>query len=100
MEYRIVCTEQEPVGEPTAHDHIVGVGTVRNAEETPRRWPLAEVLGAMDHGDAFYTLGERSGRSVWVLEGSCPACGGRIIRSIPDSAQDNNLEELRRCLRG
>jgi len=51
--YRIVCTEQEPVIEPTTHAHIVAVGTGTGPDKADQRWTLNEVLAAMDKGDSF-----------------------------------------------
>src|SRR5436305_1967913 len=62
MRYRIVCTNQEPVNEPTTHAHIVAVGTGSDLNKADQKWTLDEVLSAMDRGDEFYTKGEQSGR--------------------------------------
>lgn len=97
MDYRIVCTEQEPVGAPPQHAHIVAVGTGDDANKSSQRYTLAEVIRMMDRGDRFYTKGERSGRIALVIKVACSRCGHTIIKSAPDAVQDNNLDSLRYC---
>jgi len=95
--YRIICTTQEPVSQPTTHAHIVAVGTGATAQHYTQRWTLAEVLAAMDRGDTFYTRGESSGREARVEKYTCTACWRTWIRSTADAVQDNNLDNLPRC---
>jgi hypothetical protein len=95
--YRIVCTEQEPVTQPTTHAHIVAVGTGNDPDTANRRWTLKEVLAAMGLGDTFYTQGKTSGKIARVVKYTCGLCGRTHIRSSPDAVQDNNLDSLRRC---
>ena len=71
--YRIVCTEQEPVTEPTTHAHIVAVGTGTDPDKADKRWTLNEVLTAMDKADTFYTQGQTSGRVAEVEKIRLPA---------------------------
>jgi hypothetical protein len=97
MSYRIVCTDQEPVYQPTTHAHIVGVGTGTNPDQADARWTLAQVISAIDRGEVFYTVGRTSGRKALVQVVACGHCRGRIIRSAPDATTDNNLDHLRRC---
>jgi hypothetical protein len=95
--YRIVCTEQEPVTQPTSHAHIVAVGTGIDPDQATKRWTLNEVLAAMEGGDTFYTKGKSSGQLALVRRVACDTCGRYIIRSAPDAVWDNNLDSLRRC---
>lgn len=95
--YRIVCTEQEPMSQPTTHAHIVAVGTGTDPDKADSRWSLQQVLNAMGNGDVFYTQGKQSGRIAKVERQNCRACGRAIIRSAADSVTDNNLDSLRRC---
>ncbi len=95
--YRITCTQQVPVTEPTTHAHIVAVGTGLTAQSYSRRWTLNEVLAAMDRGDVFYTTGEQSGRTAYVEKYVCTLCRRTYIRSNPDAVKDNNLDSLPRC---
>jgi hypothetical protein len=95
--YRIVCTEQVPVTEPTTHAHIVAVGTGSEPEKADKRWTLSEVLAAMDKGDVFQTQGEQSGKIARVEKYVCSLCKKTWIRSTADSVKDNNLDSLRRC---
>ncbi len=95
--YRIVCTEQEPVTQPTTHAHIVAVGTGNDPDSANKRWTLNEVLAAMDQGHTFYTQGKNSGKVAQVQKYVCQLCGRTHIRSTPDAVQDNNLDNLRRC---
>jgi hypothetical protein len=96
-QYRIVCTEQEPVYQPTTHAHIVAVGTGTNPDAADKRWTLDRVLAAIDRGDTFYTKGTSSGKVALVRKVACPTCRRYIIRSAPDAVWDNNLDSLRRC---
>jgi hypothetical protein len=95
--YRIVCTEQEPVTQPTTHAHIVAVGTGTDPDTAKERWTLKEVLAAMDQEHTFYTQGKNSGKVARVEKYTCRLCGRAHIRSSPDAVQDNNLDSLRRC---
>jgi hypothetical protein len=95
--YRIVCTNQEPAGNPPTHAHIVAVGTGNNPNQADRKWTLAEVLAAMDRGDTFYTQGVNSGKIAGVEKYYCAKCQRTYIRSTPDAVQDNNLDNLPRC---
>lgn len=95
--YRIVCTEQEPVTEPTTHAHIVAVGTGTDPDKADKRWTLNEVLTGMDQGDVFYTEGVTSGKIALVEKYVCSLCRRTWIRSTADAVKDNNLDSLRRC---
>lgn len=99
MSYRIVCTEQEPLYRPTAHAHIVAVGTGSDPDRATTRWTREEVVYAIDvQGQTFYTLGKYTGKVAYVETVACPdGCGTRIIRSRADATTDNNLDSLRRC---
>lgn len=96
--YRIVCTNQEPVTQPTTHAHIVTVGTGADPNKADKRWSLQEVMNAMDRGDAFYTQGVSSGKIAWIEKYNCALCRRTYIRSTPDAVHDNNLDSLRQCL--
>lgn len=95
--YRIVCTEQQPVHQPTTHAHIVAVGTGTDPKKATKRWKLSEALNAMNNGDSFYTQGTTSGKAARVEKYGCPKCGRTYIRSTRDAVHDNNLDNLRRC---
>ena len=95
--YRIVCTDQEPITQPTTHAHIVAVGTGTDPDKAEQKWPLADVLSAMNKGDNFYTVGKQSGKRASVEAVPCPHCQRMIIRSTRDAVTDNNLDSLRRC---
>ena len=97
-QYRIVCTTQVPVYEPTTHAHIVAVGTGDDPDQYSKYWTLDEVLQAIDAGHTFYTKGETSGKTALVEKLLCPSCRGTYtIRSKPDAVKDNNLDSLRTC---
>jgi len=96
--YRIVCTNQEPVNLPHDRAHIVSVGT-GDSSGYSNYWSLSEVLNAMDQGHAFYTYGESSGKTALVHKYTCPKCSRTHIRSEPDAVQDNNLDNLSTCKR-
>ena len=93
--YRIVCTEQVPVSQPTTHAHIVAVGTGASANKAEQRWTVDEVWAAIDRRDTFYTKGETSGKIAYVRKHVC--CNRRTLRSDADAVRDNNLDSLRRC---
>ena len=95
--YRIICTNQVPVDEPTTHAHIVAVGTGDDPEAPPtKRWTLQEVIDAIEDGDDFYTEDSEGNRAdVDVI--ACPACDHEIIRTGPDDSTDNNLDSLPIC---
>jgi hypothetical protein len=95
--YRIVCTVQVPVSEPTTRAHIVNVGTGTDPDQADRRWSVDEVLRAIDSGDDFYTLGRQTGRRAAVHKYICGGCHRTFVRSGPDAVTDNNLDSLRTC---
>lgn len=96
--YRVVCTEQEPIYQPTTHAHIVAVGTGSNPDKASQRWTLDQVIRAILYsGDSFYTQGKTSGKVARVVVVNCGHCNRQIIKSTPDAVYDNNLDSLRRC---
>lgn len=95
--YRIVCTDQEPVTQPTTHAHIVSVGVGNDPNKADQKWTLNQVVTALNNGDVFYTQGVTSGRIARVESYVCSACRRTHIRSTPDAVADNNLDSLRRC---
>lgn len=98
VNYRIVCTEQQPFYQPTTHAHIVAVGTGNNPAQADERWTLDQVLGAMDRGHTFYTKGVYSGKVAGVHKYVCRLCRRTYIRSNADVVRDNNLDSLRKCI--
>ena len=96
-QFRIVCTEQEPIYQPTTHAHIVAVGTGSESNKATQRWTLHEVISAMNAGTTFYTFSPSTNKVALVVKVSCFKCGQTIIRSAPDAVTDNNLDNLRRC---
>jgi hypothetical protein len=97
MNYRIVCTEQEPATNPPSHAHIVAVGVGNDPNGAEQRLLLSSVLMMMDRGDIFYTKGTTSGKVAKVEKYWCSSCEKYHIRSSPDATTDNNLDNLRYC---
>jgi hypothetical protein len=95
--YRIICTRQEPVTQPTTHAHIVSVGTGVEPTQYNQTWTLAQVLTALAQGHTFYTQGQSSGRQAEVHPFKCPHCQRQTIRSATDGVWDNNLDSLPGC---
>lgn len=95
--YRIICTNQVPVTEPTTHAHIVAVGTGVEPTTYQRKWTLDQVLAAMAAGNVFYTQGATSGKVAHVTPYVCGRCRRTYIRSTPDAIHDNNLDALPNC---
>jgi len=62
MNYRIVCTNQEPVPNPPQHAHIVAVGVGNDPNAASQRYTLTQVLQMIDNGDGFYTQGTQTGK--------------------------------------
>lgn len=98
--YRIVCTDQEPSGQSDEHAHIVAVGVGDDPAKAPRKWPLDEVLRAIDRGDVFYTKGADTGKLAIVMKYTCAPCRRVHIRSAADRVSDNDLDRMRRCSEG
>lgn len=96
-QYRIVCTDQEPVNWPNSHAHIVSVGISTNGNRAENRLTLEQVISALDRGEEFYTYGEHSRKVARVIKAPCGHCSRTIIKSSPDAVTDNNLDSLRRC---
>ena len=97
MDYRIVCTEQEPAHNPPKHAHIVAVGTGADPNSANQRFTLVQVIHRLSNGDRFYTKGLRTDKIAWVEKFWCSPCGKYHIRSSPDATTDNNLDSLRYC---
>ena len=97
MDYRIVCTEQEPAQNPPQYAHIVAVGIGKNPDKADRRLTLNQVIQMMDNGDRFFTQGLQTGKVAWVEKYLCSYCKRYHIRSSPDATTDNNLDSLRYC---
>ncbi len=95
-EYRVICTIQEPLGEPHEYAHIVQVGTGSDAGWN-QMWTVAQVIQAKAAGDRFYTLSPSTGKRADVVVVNCPSCGRQILRTVGDVVTDNNLDELPRC---
>lgn len=87
---QIICTNQEPVGEPHDQAHIVEAGTLLPRETLE----LEEILQQMNQGETFYT--KVDGQKAEVHQFEC-SCGQTTIRTDPDSAEENNLDNLRNC---
>lgn len=93
---RIVCTDQEPTGNP--HDaHIEAVGVGDDPESADARLTVDEVYQAMDAGDTFYTKSQETGKEAEVHKFNCRHCGQKTLRSTADDHEDNNLDNLREC---
>ncbi len=93
---RIVCTEQEPVGQP--HDaHIEAVGVGDDPTSADEQLTVGEVYRAMDRGDTFYTKSRKTGKEAEVHKYECGHCGKKTLRSDADATEDNNLDNLREC---
>lgn len=97
MNYRIVCTEQEPASQPPQHAHIVAVGVGDDPNSAEDRFTLDEVIKKMDAGNKFYTKGVNSGKVARVEKYNCKYCRRTYIRSEPDATTDNNLDNIRTC---
>ncbi len=94
--YRIVCTTQSPADYSHDHAHIVKVGiNTKQGNRADTSMTLDEVLKKLDWGDDFYTIGEKSGKKIFVQAVTC--CGKRYIKTYPDQHLDNNLDNLRAC---
>ena len=97
MDFRIVCTEQEPASAPPKHAHIVAVGVGTDPGAASTKYSLAEVITKMEQGSRFYTKGTTSGKVAWVEKYKCSSCRKTHIRSKADATTDNNLDSLRKC---
>ena len=97
--YRVVCVRKKRNG--SDHKHIVSVGVTKDArQDTPDSFmSVARVRDAIDEQNVFLTIGPRTGRIALVEKLSCTRAGCAFlgIRSDPDPAEDNNLDDLDRC---
>ena len=98
-EYHIVCTDQQPVNEPTSHAHIVAVGVdTDNDGYADKRHILQTVIDNIDgRSIRYYTIGNVTGKPAYVEVVPCHKCNHKIIKTLPDDTRDNNLDSLRRC---
>ncbi len=98
-DYKIICTDQEPVYQPTTHAHIVSVGIdTNNDSRADDKHTKQQVIQNIELGtDRYYTVGQITGIRAFVEVSYCQYCSGKIIKSTPDSTRDNNLDYIRRC---
>ncbi len=91
---RIVCVETEH-----PHRHILAVGIGTEASRATERLTVKEVREAIANGEVFYTVGNVSGDVALVSPDDCRinGCTIKTIRTHPDDARDDNLDELRVC---
>ena len=94
MRYRAISMRYLDIIHPHVHPHVTSVGTGRTGWRRDRNWTVAQVLGAMDNGDTFYTQSESTGKITEVEAYICPICGQRWIRTCGRVAEDNKLETL------
>ena len=94
MTKRIVCVETEH-----PHRHILAVGVGAAASKATERLTVGEVRTAIANGDVFYTVGSVTGDVALVSPDDCRinGCTIKTIRTHPDDARDDNLDELRVC---
>jgi len=93
-DYRIMCVTLD---QPTAHKHIVGVGTANSPSQPLVQWTIAQLRSALSAGDRFYTYAV--GSNAAVVEPFTCDCGYITIRSSADATLANNLDRLRECPR-
>lgn len=94
---RICVTDQRPVVSPTKHAHIVAVGTGDNPDRPDSVWTLAQVVSSIRHNThTFWTWSYTHQKWAGVSTFTCGYCIREHIRSNPDAAEDNNLENLPR----
>jgi hypothetical protein len=95
-QYRIICARQESFDTPHVHPHVVIVGTEKLAGYS-KLWTITQVYNAMDQGDTFHTLGDKSQKSAAVQKYKCPHCDESTLRSARGAVTDNNLDNLPSC---
>ena len=95
--YRIVCIEKHPTHKDRYH-HIVAVGTGSDPDQADQRWTVDEVIAALDAGHTFYVK-DSQGNSAEVIAANCPVHGHnhRIIITVADDKESDNLLDLREC---
>lgn len=91
---RIVCVETKH-----AHRHILAVGIGSNPDKATERKTVEEVRRNIADGEMFFTVGSHSGETAWVSPEDCNIgdCVVPTIRTHPDDAKDDNLDEMRAC---
>jgi len=99
-DYRIVCTDQDPVYQPTTHAHIVAVGidTDNDGYAEDKHTKDQVIKNIKSRLYRYYTIGPKTGIKAFVEVVYCVFCRSEIIRSTPDATTDNNLDSLRRCV--
>lgn len=97
MPYRIICTRQLPVSNPTSHAHITHVGTGATTANYELLWTVQQVFDAMARGEKFYTVSPSTGKIASVTRVKCPRCTHDVLRSAADAVTDNNLDSLPKC---
>ena len=100
--YRIICTTQEPIHQPTTHAHIVAVGTGPTAQHYTQRWTLDQVLAAMDRGNTFYTLSQplhHQARSNERRRTVARATRGVMVITRPSLRIEEQSGEAGRCFK-
>jgi hypothetical protein len=95
-QHRIIGTRQESFEMPHVHSHVIIVGTEKQAGFS-KLWTITQVYNAIDQGETFVTYGEKSQKTAAVLKHICPLCDEKTLRSAPEAAADNNLDNLPIC---
>jgi hypothetical protein len=93
-QYRVVATEQLPPSRDPRHARIVALYTEGRRGGPERRWPVGQVMTAIDNGDRFFVQQGAEGRRVEVETIDGGPRMGRYLRTHADSSDDNNLNEL------
>lgn len=91
---RIVCVETEH-----PHRHILAVGVGTEPSRASERLTVGQVRAAIAGGEVFYTVGSVTGEVALVRPDDCrlDGCTVKTIRTHPDDARDDNLDQMRAC---
>jgi len=98
-DFKIVCTTQVPLTQPSTHAHIVCVGVDKDYDGwADEKHSKEQVIRNIEAGHRYYTIGKVTKKTAFVEVVKCPyGCGLSIIRSKRDATRDNNLDYIRRC---
>lgn len=77
------------------HTHIVELGIKENATY-PTKISVEAARKMIEGGYLLYTVSPSTGKTALVEPFTCH-CGLQTLRSLPDHARDNNLDDLARC---
>lgn len=82
--YEVRCVEVAEAG-ADGHEHVVAIGTT-DPDGGETRWPLRDVLSALQGGERFITLASPEDEPAELRQARCPLCSEASLKTDPPEA--------------